>query len=648
VYRFGGSSWTSSSLESDGPVGQRIFWPGPIPTFAISEILVQSDEERLRLASIARQVSTIVLPVTPHVRSFGESSGVERNAPIVDIAGGFRLPPRMDSIRGAITMAVWAVPRIDPWLDLLCASLADLPTERLITAAEFLRTPWWSIVPWLGKAEPESTVSFQECLWRSAIDVLQSELMTQQDRSEIVLDRIVERACRGLNPEQSSNLQEWAAQTNRLIRGYARVELGDWRATPIGKAIQLTLLRPDPSAFGKWRDDFSSIPPSLWWSGAVLCGLLNGYRRLPNSFRGDAEQQRLLAIYTLRVLDPTCNRDSWSGLVQGSPEWKREGAEIILSWSGIPFAQKAENARGQWFNSNFDDTKVTRDAEELSLSNNWACLKTKIIVPAGEIPFSGESVKVLRGRKRRLKLTGNIELTLPIETRFERVLDPIEFRRCVATEAGAVRAPKEPRQNIEQQAPEIPGLIYRSNFLSEAQELELISLIDQGPWSKELKRRIQHFGWRYDYKSRRIDDSMKLGPLPEWAMSLAGRLHEEGLLPHIPDQVIVNEYVGKQGIGRHIDCQPCFEDGIAMISLLESWEMIFRRGSNRHVSKLLEHGSVAIMTDDSRYLWSHEIPARTVEPSGLKRQRRVSVTFRKVRLGQPDPQAPSSRTSGSA
>ncbi len=159
-----------------------------------------------------------------------------------------------------------------------------------------------------------------------------------------------------------------------------------------------------------------------------------------------------------------------------------------------------------------------------------------------------------------------------------------------------------------------------------------MAIIDQGTWNRELKRRVQHFGWRYNYKTRRIDEELNLGPLPTWAMSIATRLHQEGLLPHVPDQVIVNEYIGKQGISRHIDCQPCFEDGIAMISLLESWEMVFRRAPNHMVAKVLQHGSVTVMTGDARYRWSHEIPQRAVEPDGSERARRVSVTFRKVRL----------------
>lgn len=120
----------------------------------------------------------------------------------------------------------------------------------------------------------------------------------------------------------------------------------------------------------------------------------------------------------------------------------------------------------------------------------------------------------------------------------------------------------------KESAERIPGLIYVPDFLTETQERQIVAAIDDGPWRNDLKRRVQHYGWRYDCKAREIDMSMRLGTLPEWAMLLAKKLKSEGYLPHLADQVIVNEYVGKQGISRHTDCIPCFDDGVAMLSLL--------------------------------------------------------------------------------
>lgn len=184
---------------------------------------------------------------------------------------------------------------------------------------------------------------------------------------------------------------------------------------------------------------------------------------------------------------------------------------------------------------------------------------------------------------------------------------------------------------------DIPGLAYVPDFLDEDHERKLVEWIDQQEWSNELQRRVQHYGWRYDYKAREVDASMRLGPLPSQFAALAKRLFQENLVPEVPDQVIVNEYEANQGITAHVDNIKGFADGIATISLLESWEMVFHapRGKGK-VPRMLERRSVAIMRGEARYRWKHEIKKRKSEPvldgggRHCKRERRISLTFRKV------------------
>lgn len=108
-------------------------------------------------------------------------------------------------------------------------------------------------------------------------------------------------------------------------------------------------------------------------------------------------------------------------------------------------------------------------------------------------------------------------------------------------------------------------------------------------WRAHLKRRVQHYGWRYDYRARRVTADMHLGPLPGWLAPLSARV---GALPEFeqsPDQVIVNEYLPGQGISAHVDCEPCFGPAIASLSLGGSAEMDFRRReSDEHLSFVLE------------------------------------------------------------
>lgn len=189
--------------------------------------------------------------------------------------------------------------------------------------------------------------------------------------------------------------------------------------------------------------------------------------------------------------------------------------------------------------------------------------------------------------------------------------------------------------------PGIAGLRYTPDFLDSGEEATLVEQIDRNPWNGEMQRRVQHYGFRYDYRTRQTPASERARPLPGWARDVARRLCESEFLPEMPDQLIVNEYRGDQGIGRHRDSL-CFADGIATVSLLESWEMVFRRLDGREAARTLrlERGSVAILTGESRYDWTHEIPKRWSEPSAAgpggrrggrtPRGRRLSLTFRRV------------------
>lgn len=180
----------------------------------------------------------------------------------------------------------------------------------------------------------------------------------------------------------------------------------------------------------------------------------------------------------------------------------------------------------------------------------------------------------------------------------------------------------------------IKGLTLRQNYITPAEETKLLTSIDNSEWLLDLKRRVQHYGYRYDYRSRRIDVSMKIGVLPVWANELAVRLKQEGYFQSIPDQVIVNEYEIGQGISPHIDCEPCFEDTIASLSLNTTAVMNFTHAiTDEKVPVFLPQRSLVIMKGESRYDWKHSIPARKKDKFEGKihpRDRRISLTFRSV------------------
>lgn len=182
---------------------------------------------------------------------------------------------------------------------------------------------------------------------------------------------------------------------------------------------------------------------------------------------------------------------------------------------------------------------------------------------------------------------------------------------------------------------EIKGLTYVPDFLNIQEQEVALNDVDSRPWCEDLKRRVQHYGYRYDYTAKRVDQSMYLGPLPEFAAEIGDKLVVANLFQRQPDQLIVNEYLPGQGIAPHVDCVPCFADQIATISLGWAYEMNFtrrdREGDLMEESLLLEVGSVAIIEGQARYIWRHQIKARK-QDRGIPRQRRVSLTFRNVNL----------------
>jgi len=182
----------------------------------------------------------------------------------------------------------------------------------------------------------------------------------------------------------------------------------------------------------------------------------------------------------------------------------------------------------------------------------------------------------------------------------------------------------------------IKGLTYISNFINKIEEKKLVDSINSEQWLSDIKRRVQHYGYKYDYKARSIDYSMFIGELPSWAETMAHRLFIEKHIDVIPDQLIINEYEPGQGIANHVDCEPCFGDTIISISLGSDCVMDFVNLQTRQkVEVMLESGSLVVISGEARYKWTHGISQRKTDNfNGIKTNRklRISMTFRKVTL----------------
>ena len=181
----------------------------------------------------------------------------------------------------------------------------------------------------------------------------------------------------------------------------------------------------------------------------------------------------------------------------------------------------------------------------------------------------------------------------------------------------------------------IHGLQYIKDYINEDQHDWLLARIDEHQWLNDLKRRVQHYGFKYNYKARKVDMDMHIGELPEWLNRLSKKLYKDGYMPEVADQVIVNEYLPGQGISSHIDCEPCFKDTIVSLSLGSGCVMNFTKASDKtkKIPVWLEPRSLVVLSGEARSEWLHGIAARKWDAwdgHRYERQRRVSLTFRKV------------------
>jgi alkylated DNA repair dioxygenase AlkB len=193
--------------------------------------------------------------------------------------------------------------------------------------------------------------------------------------------------------------------------------------------------------------------------------------------------------------------------------------------------------------------------------------------------------------------------------------------------------------DIGKSKPIIPimGLKYVEDFISDTEHKEIWEAINKETWLDDLKRRVQHYGYKYDYKRRSLDYSMYIGDIPQWTKFIAERIVSKGFMKYLPDQLIVNEYKSGQGIADHIDCEPCFEDTIISLSLGSPCIMDFKnKGDKKDKHELLlEPKSLVVITGDARYNWTHGIASREKDKylgNTIFRKTRISLTFRKVIL----------------
>lgn len=175
---------------------------------------------------------------------------------------------------------------------------------------------------------------------------------------------------------------------------------------------------------------------------------------------------------------------------------------------------------------------------------------------------------------------------------------------------------------------ELPeGFRYRPEFLSSAEEAELLRILERLPFTSfefgeyTAKRRIVVYGWDYDFGSRGMSET---DPIPEWLWSLRSRAAEfAGIEPENLVEAVVTEYPVGAPIGWHRDV-PQFEDVVG-VSLLSECRMRFKpyKEQGKPVSIALGPRSVYLLHGPARWKFQHSIPA--------VKSLRYSITFRTLR-----------------
>ena len=171
------------------------------------------------------------------------------------------------------------------------------------------------------------------------------------------------------------------------------------------------------------------------------------------------------------------------------------------------------------------------------------------------------------------------------------------------------------------------GLLYQPDFLSEAEESDLVRIFRGLPFQAfdfhgyTARRRVLEFGLEYDFTTRIATPTQKfpeyLSPIRERAARFAG-VSAADLV-----EGMVTEYSPGAPIGWHRDA-PQFGTIIG-ISLASTSRMRFKpyKAEGKPVALTLEPRSIYVMRGPARWKFQHSIPP--------VKELRYSITFRTLR-----------------
>ena len=157
------------------------------------------------------------------------------------------------------------------------------------------------------------------------------------------------------------------------------------------------------------------------------------------------------------------------------------------------------------------------------------------------------------------------------------------------------------------------GLLYRSDFLTRAEELALIARLEPLPFRPfEFqgflgKRETVSFGWSYRFDGSGLAAAE---PMPDWLLPLRDEAAAfAGLPPEALEHALLVRYGEGAGLGWHRD-RPVFGDVIG-VSLLAPAPLRFRRREGAKWERFTltaEPRSAYLLRGEARSVWEHSIP----------------------------------------
>jgi alkylated DNA repair dioxygenase AlkB len=168
------------------------------------------------------------------------------------------------------------------------------------------------------------------------------------------------------------------------------------------------------------------------------------------------------------------------------------------------------------------------------------------------------------------------------------------------------------------------GLTIHQNYINEEEEEMLIGVIENQPWSRDLKRKTQQYGFKYDYRTTIAEPTIAM---PRWLAELRDEIYPEA------NSCIINHYEPGQGISPHTD-KKIFGKKIVTLSLSGPCMFILTQPTEcLEVAIYLKPRTLLTMESKVRYEWLHSIPARAkdIDPETsqyILRTERISITFR--------------------